>query len=215
MDTNKIAEQTTGNANEAEQNVNKTEQGDGGQDAGLNLDEASRIASERSERAQRSALKSYFKQQGLSEAEAQQAFEDFKASKAQKEEERNNLTALQQKLAGYKKSESEMLQKANKRLIRSEAMVQAAKLAVRPDRIDYAIRLADISQVEVDEQGNVDGTAVQEALKKVTEDLPEILNQAGKEDENDNRPGFKMGGPGQSGAEGIPEKIAGIFGNKT
>lgn len=157
-----------------------------GSQAGVNTEEADRIAQQRAERASKAAVKSYFKQQGLSEEEAQQAFEVYKAQKAQQEEaDRNNLTALQQKLDGYEIGDSEALKKANFRLIRAEAKIQAVNLNVRSDLVDYLIRLSDLSQVEVDEQGNPDKAAIQEALQVVIRDFPELQT---KNENDENRP---------------------------
>lgn len=195
----------------ADGGAEKAGQANGSQDAGINMEEADRIAQARSERAARAAVNSYFKQQGLSEQEAQQAFEAYKAQKAKQEEaDRNNLTALQQKLAGYEQRESQAMQLANKRLVRAEAMVQAMSLNIRADRVEHAIRLADLSQIEVDENGHPDEAAIQDALKRVTQEIPELLTNGASDD---NRAGFKLGGPGQNKQTSANEALAKIFGN--
>ena len=58
--------------------------GNGSGNAGLSYsyEQAEEIANARTERAQRSALTSYFKQQGMSEEEVTQALADFKAKRA-------------------------------------------------------------------------------------------------------------------------------------
>lgn len=175
----------------------------------VNTEEAERIAQERSSRAERAALKSYFKQQGLTEQEAQQALEDFKTKReAEEAAKRNDLVHLQDKVAAFEKQESEQMRMANLRLIRSEAMVQAMGLNIRPDRVDYAIRLADLSKVTVDEQGNPDEAAIREALTQVTKDLPELTNQ-----KDETQSGFKLGAPGQQTDKGaLNSKLASIFG---
>lgn len=173
--------------------------------------ELERIGGERAGRAERNALTSYLKQQGLSEEEAAQAFEAFKSQKSQAAEaERQNLTAMQQKVEAYERQETERLKMANFRLVRAEAMTQAVTLNVRPDRVDYALRLADLSQVEVDENGIPDAAAVREAIEKVTQDLPELLKSETAED----KAGFHVGGPGQQTAPDINDQLSKIFGNK-
>lgn len=185
-------------------------QANDGQDVGINQEEADRIAQARSERAAKAAVTSYFKQQGLSEQEAQQAFEAYKQQKAQQAEaERNDLQALQQKLAGYEQQESQAMQLANKRLVRAEAMVQAMSLNIRPDRVEHAIRLADLTQVEIDENGRPDEAAIQAALQTVTREIPELLTRSA-----DDRQGFKLGGPGQNKQTSANDALAKIFGNK-
>lgn len=184
---------------------------DGGQNAGINTEEADRIAAARSERAAKAAVTSYFKQKGMTEAEAEEAFAAYKAAKAEQEEaDRNNLQALQQKLQGYEAKESEAMRLANARLIRAEAMVQATGLNVKADRIDYLIRLADLTQVDVDEHGNADGAAIRLALEDVLKDVPELKSTSGDEDD---RPGFKVGSPGQQKPNASSDQLAAIFGN--
>lgn len=67
------------------------------------------IASSRAERAEKSALKNFFSQAGLSEAEAQEAFEKFKTERASKAP---NVSAIEKERDGYK-SELESLKNAN------------------------------------------------------------------------------------------------------
>jgi hypothetical protein len=57
------------------------------------------------------------------------------------------------------------LEAANKRLLKSEFRLLAKELGVRKDALDDAFVLADLSTVEVDEEGNVQG--VQEALESL------------------------------------------------
>lgn len=64
--------------------------GEGGQNSGGNngggvtysFEQAEQIANDRAGRAERSALTNYFKQNGMTEEQAQEAFKDFKAKKA-------------------------------------------------------------------------------------------------------------------------------------
>lgn len=177
--------------------------------AEYNTEEANRIANERAERASKAAMKSYLKQQGLSEEEAQQAFENFKANKAKEAEaQKNDLTALQQRVSEYESNESQALKLANTRLIRADAMAQAIGIGFKADRIDYAIRLADLSQINIDENGNPDLDAIKIALKKVADDIPELLNSHEEEQQ-----GFQMGSPGTQN-KNIDERLSKIFGNK-
>jgi hypothetical protein len=88
-------------------------------------------------------------------------------------------------------------------------MVQAVGLNVRPDRIDYAVELAKLSQIEIDENGHVDEEAVRDALQQVLNDMPEWKITSSSEDGH----GFKLGSPGQKQQLGTSEKIASIFGN--
>jgi hypothetical protein len=55
------------------------------------------------------------------------------------------------------------LEQANKRLLKAEFRLLAKELGVRKDALDDAFVLADMTSVEVDEEGNVNG--VKEALE--------------------------------------------------
>lgn len=178
----------------------------------IDEDEVNRIAENRTARAERSAIKSYFKQQGLSEAEAQEAFENFKAKKAEaKEAEMQDINSLRSKVEKYEQAESEAMRIANRRLVRADAKVMAVTLNIKPERIEHAIRLADLSGVDVDDKGNVDGETLREALEKVVEEIPELLI-ASKTDE-ENKPGFKLGGSGGKSTISA-DALSKIFGNK-
>ncbi len=209
QDVGSAVEQVGSEISGAEQALEQQQTADG-QKVGIDMEEAARIAGERSERAERAALAAYYRKQGLTEEEVTQAIEAFKTDKAARlEAEKNDLTALQRRVEEYERKESEILRKANRRLVRVEAKEQAIALGVRVDRSDYAIRLADLSKVEVDENGQVDETAVREALEQILNDFPELKVASSSEDGH----GFKLGSPGQKQQLGTSEQIASIFGN--
>lgn len=56
--------------------------GNGNRAGGFSFAQAEEIANARAQRAEKAALSSYFKQQGMSETEIEQAIADFKASRA-------------------------------------------------------------------------------------------------------------------------------------
>lgn len=177
--------------------------------AGFNSEEAERIANKRSEQATKSALKNYFTQQGMSQEEAEQAFQQFRAAKtAKEEEERNNLSSLQAKYSGLEQQTAEALRQAQERVLKAEALAQAYQLGVSSEKVDYAVRLADLSNIETDEAGNIDQAAVKAALEAVVKDFPEMV----RADER-TRPGFKLGSAG-SNESATNDKLAEIFGNK-
>lgn len=203
---------TAGMADAANQNAAQQTQQPAAEAGAVNVDpaEVERIANERSERATRAALRSYFQQQGLTEEQAAEAITQYRAAQEQRAaEERNNLQALQQKLDTYEKGEAELFRRANARLIRADAVLMAGKLGIRPDRIDAAIRVANLSGVTVDEQGAVDETALKTALEEVTKQLPEFLTKS-----DEGATGFKLGAPGQSNSSASGDALAKIFGNK-
>ncbi len=209
QDVGNAVEQVGSEISGAEQALEQQQTADS-QQVEINMEEVARIGTERSVRAERAAITNYFRDQGLTEEEAKQAFEKFRTDReAQREAEKNDLTALQKRVEEYERKESEILRKANRRLVRVEAKEQAIALGVRVDRSDYAVRLADLSKVEVDENGEVDESAVREALEQILNDFPELKVASSSEDGH----GFKLGSPGQKQQPGTSEQVAKIFGN--
>lgn len=64
---------------------------------------------------------------------------------------------------------------ANNRAKKAEAKAVAAELGVKPERIQYAVRLIDLDDIEVDENGEPDSEAIKAALSQVTTDMPELI----------------------------------------
>src|ERR1035437_8273140 len=63
--------------------------------------------------------------------------------------------------------------KANSRVINAEAKVQAVDLGVRPDRIGAALRLADLADVTIGDDGEPDSKAIAKAVAEVVTQFPE------------------------------------------
>lgn len=75
----------TGNGNGNQNNAGSNNGG------GFSFEQAEEIANARAERAEKAALSSYFKQQGMSEEEVTQALKDYKANK---EKQKPNIDAI-------------------------------------------------------------------------------------------------------------------------
>jgi hypothetical protein len=71
------------------------------------------------------------------------------------------------------------LEKANQRLIKADFRVLARELNIRADAVDDAYKLADLSSVKVDDEGNVKG--VQDAIKSLIEAKSFLVEQQKKE----------------------------------
>lgn len=56
----------------------------------------------------------------------------------------------------------------------TEAKLIAMEIGVNPARIDHFLKLADLSNVEVDENGNVDTKALKDVLGSLLKELPEF-----------------------------------------
>ncbi|MDF2610049.1 MAG: hypothetical protein K0R92_1523 [Lachnospiraceae bacterium] len=135
-------------------------------------------------------LKNYFKQQGLSQEEANQAMQAFKAEKAKNQPDVNVIqTQLTQAQALAEKAEIEKL-----------ATVEAVGLGIDVKTLPYVLKMADLSSVK-GQDGKVSQEAVKNALNKVLEDVPQL-----KPTTTTNQ-GFQIGG-GSSGQENKPDEAA-------
>lgn len=82
---------------------------------------------------------------------------------------------LKLELEDAKKSVSSTVDTANKRIIKAEAKSLAIQTGIKPERVDYALRLLDLSDVEVDEDGEPDSKTIEKALKALIGEFPELL----------------------------------------
>ena len=110
------------------------------------------------------ALKAYFKQQGLSQEEAEQAMATFKAEKAKNQPDVAALTQTAQAARA-----AAMLDK--------EATLAAISLGLDAKTIPYVLKMADLSQA-IGQDGKVNTEALNTALNKVLEDVPALKPQA-------------------------------------
>jgi hypothetical protein len=85
---------------------------------------------------------------------------------------------LKADLDAAKKQSEDAISQANQRAIRAEAKAQATDLGIKADRIAYALKLADLSDVEVGDDGEPDSAAIKAALEAVLADLPELKGAA-------------------------------------
>lgn len=113
------------------------------------------------------ALKAYFKQQGLSQQEAEQAMTAFKL---QKEALQPDVNALQAQAAQARAA-------AQKAMIDSAAIMAAASLGIGVKTIPYVLKMADLSQA-AGADGQINEDALKAALNKVLEDVPALRPSA-------------------------------------
>lgn len=145
------------------------------------------------------ALKAYFKQQGLSQQEAEQAIATFKAEKAKNQPD---VGAMQTQLTQAQAT-------AQQAQIESAATLAAVALGISANTIPYVLKMADLSQA-VGQDGKVNKDTITNALKKVLEDVPALKPQAGATGF------FQVGASGSSGQQGgdLNDQLAVAFGNK-
>ena len=115
-----------------------------------------------------SELKGYFKQQGLSKEQMDQAIATFKQQQAANQPD---VEALQQQA-------SQAQAVAQKAQIESAATLQAIQLGIDAKTIPYLLRMADLSQVMEAQDGKINDEAMKTALNKVLEDIPALKPQA-------------------------------------
>lgn len=113
------------------------------------------------------ALKAYFRQQGLSQQEAEQAMAAFRAEKAKNQPD---VSALQAQIS---QAEAAALQAR----VESAATMAAVGLGIDAKTIPYVLKLADLSGA-AGQDGKINEEAVKNALNKVLEDVPALKPQA-------------------------------------
>ena len=196
----------------AENNGNGTNpnaEGNGGTDGAAagskqtyTQEDLDKIVTERTGRAEKAALKSFFQQQGLTEEEANAAIADYKKAKEEKAEaSKNDAKAQADRADAAEKSAQEAIAKANAVLIKANAQIQAANLGVKSNKLDYVVKMADLSKITIDDDGNPDEAAIKEAVEQVLKDVPELKDS--KEST-----GFKIGADGNKDKGGDDEDAA-------
>lgn len=113
------------------------------------------------------ALKAYFKQQGLSQEEAEQAMATFKQQKAAQQPD---VGAIQSQLAQAQAA-------AQQAEIDKAATLAAIGLGIDAKTIPYVLKMADLGQI-MGQDGKINDEALKAALNKVLEDVPALKPQA-------------------------------------
>lgn len=130
------------------------------------------------------ALKAYFKQQGLSQQEVEQAISAFKEQKAANQPDvagmQNQLTAAQAAAQAAK--------------VETAATMMAVSLGLDAKTIPYVLKMADLSQV-AGQDGKINEEALKTALSTVLEAIPALKPQA------DGKTGFTQIGTGGNPAQ--------------
>jgi hypothetical protein len=144
------------------------------------------------------ALKAYFKQQGLSQQEAEQAMAAFKQQKAANTPDVN---AMQTQL-------TQAQEEAAQAKLENAAILQATQLGIDAKTIPYILKLADLTQV-TGQDGKISEESLKNAINKVLEDVPGLKPQ-----ENQTS-GIRFGAAGgNNNPPNQDDQLAAIFGNK-
>jgi hypothetical protein len=158
-------EPNTTPSNDGGQEPNTTPEGGGGEKF-FSQEDLDKIIQKRLARERKSwetQLEEEKKKASMSEAER---------LKAEKEEAEARLTALQTE--------------HSKRLINAEAKLIATELGVKADKMKYLMKLVDLDEVTLDEEGNVDTEELTKSIQAVLDAIPElkggvVISKAGAE----------------------------------
>lgn len=119
------------------------------------------------------ALKAYFKQQGMSEEEMKQAIAAFKQQRAASQpdigELQGQVTEAQNQLA---KAQEEV----KRAKLESAAAMEAVTMGIAAGTIPYMLKLADFGKA-MEKDGSINAEELKAALNKVLEDVPAFKPQ--------------------------------------
>ena len=164
----------------------------------IDYDKLASIISGKQSATENTVLKSYFKQQGLSADEMQQAIATFKEQKKQNTPDINQM-------------QRDLDSANNARLIaevNQVATLEVIKQGVDVSSVPYVLKLADFSGATTD--GKIDKDKLSEAVKKVLDEVPALKKQS-----NDGAGVQKIGGDGGNNNNPDEDTLRGIFGIKT
>lgn len=175
-------------------------QGGGNNPKTFTQEDVDRIVNERTDRAAKAALKSFYQQKGLSEEEATQAINAYLENKKKNSPETVNAE-LQQQLSAV---QNDLL----KERISRAAEKTARKLGANDESIDYVVKLADLTGVV--DNGEIKEDKLTEAVQQVIDRVPAFKKQA------ENIVGVKIGGDngGEQTKDDRNTRIRSAFGLK-
>ena len=163
-----------------------TSQAGAGQAPQFDYDKLASLIAGKQTVTEESVLKGYFKQQGLSKEQMEQAIAAFKQQQAANQPDvagmQNQITETQSQLTAAQA----MAQQAR---IETSATLTAVSLGIDAKTVPYVLKMADLSQV-VGQDGNISDDAVKEAINKVLEAIPALKPQT------DGKTGFTQIGTG-------------------
>lgn len=131
------------------------------QNAQIDYEKLSQILEGKQAATEESVLKGYFKQQGLSKEEVEQAIGSFKEKKA----------AAQPNVEELKREAEAARKEAQSEKVKSEAVLMAGDLGIELKNVTPVLKLADLSEV-FDKNGGLDKEKLKAALNKVLEEVP-------------------------------------------
>lgn len=144
------------------------------------------------------ALKAYFKQQGLTQQEAEQAMAAFKA---QQKSSQPDVAQLQADIQTAH-------QNALKAQIENKALLLHAEMGIELQTIPYILKLADLSSVVSD--GKIDDEKLKASINAVLEAVPQFKQQQEQQVQ-----GFRqIGAAQQQTAQGVTSQTKEVVATK-
>ncbi|MCB7320784.1 hypothetical protein [Lacrimispora sp. 210928-DFI.3.58] len=137
------------------------------QPSAIDYDRIAQILEGKQAATEESVLKGYFKQQGLTKEQADQAIAAFKQQQAANQPD---VGAMQAQLTQAQAA-------AQQAQIQSAATMAAVALGIDAKTIPYVLKMADLSQV-MGQDGKINEETLKAALNKVLEDVPALKPQA-------------------------------------
>lgn len=168
--------------------------GTGGSDSKpveIDYDKLGDIIAGKQKVAEDTVLKNYFKEQGLSKEQIDEAIKNYKAKQDENKPDVEGLT----------KAAEDANREKNEALIKSEALMMCTEIGVDLKTMPYVIKMANLD--EIIEEGKINNEKLKEALTKVLEDIPQL-----KKSEENNNNGFReIGGNGGNGGQGSNDEL--------
>lgn len=158
-----------GSGTAAQTGQQETQNQNQSQTPAVDYDRIAQILEGKQAATEESVLKGYFKQQGLTKEQMDQAITAFKQQQAANQPDVN---AMQTQLA-------EAQQAAKQAQIQNAATMAAVSLGLEVKTIPYVLKMADLSQV-MGQDGKISDEAMKNALDKVLEDVPALKTQPGQ-----------------------------------
>jgi hypothetical protein len=126
-------------------------------------------------------------------------------------QKQEKMTAEDLAKAAQKEAEEKLSKaviEANNKVKNAEAKALSIELGVKPEKVSYLLKLADLESVEIDEGGAIDQESLKASIEAVLKDLPELKGTTA----NNGGGNFNGAGGGQKKPSNLSEALAQRFG---
>lgn len=194
-----------GENNQQNNNSNNSNTQSNNQNFQFDYEKLANIVNGKQSLTEEKVLGGYFKSQGLSGDEMQQAINAYKEQKAKNTPD---VTSMKSELDTANKALTESL-------INNQAIMEAVALGLDVKAVPYVLKMADFSTC-LGQDGKVNAEEVKKALNKVLEDVPALKGNASASDSNkEQQQGFQIGASGNNNQQNDQDDmLRSIFGIK-